>query len=142
MLHYETTIDEKQLNSLALAYMGDAVLEVYVRRHLLQKGTVKPHRLHAEATKYVSAKAQSQILFSFMDEGLLVEEEMAVVKRGRNAKSGSVPKNTDVVTYRHSTAFEALIGTLYLSGNKKRLEELIEKAFAYVEGRKGRVKDE
>ncbi|WP_059174109.1 Mini-ribonuclease 3 [Bacillus sp. FJAT-27445] len=142
MIHYETNIDEKQLNSLALAYMGDAVLEVYVRRHLLQKGTVKPHRLHTEATNYVSAKAQSQILFSLMEEELLTEEETAVVKRGRNAKSGSVPKNTDVVTYRHSTAFEALIGTLYLSGNLERLEELVEKSFEYVEGTKGRVKDE
>ncbi|CEG25234.1 Mini-ribonuclease 3 [Bacillus sp. B-jedd] len=142
MLQYETDIDEKQLNSLALAYMGDAVLEIYVRRHLLQCGRVKPHRLHADATRYVSAKAQSQILFYFLESEVLTEEELAVVKRGRNAKSGSVPKNTDVVTYRHSTAFEALMGSLYLAGNISRLEELIVKAFEYVEDRKGRVKDE
>jgi ribonuclease III family protein len=142
MLHYEIKIDEKQLNSLALAYMGDAVLEVYVRRHLLHSGRVKPHRLHVDATKYVSAKAQSQILFQFIAENVLTEEEVAIVKRGRNAKSGSVPKNTDVVTYRHSTAFEALIGSLFLSGNEERLEELVQKAFDYVEGGKGRDKDE
>lgn len=142
MLQYETAIDEKQLNSLALAYMGDAVLEIYVRRHLLQGGRVKPHRLHVDATRYVSAKAQSQVLFYFLENEVLTEEELAVVKRGRNAKSGSVPKNTDVVTYRHSTAFEALMGSLYLAGKITRLEELIVKAFEYVEDRKGRVKDE
>jgi ribonuclease III family protein len=142
MLEYETTIDEKQLNSLALAYMGDAVFEVYVRRHLLQAGTVRPHRLHVEATKYVSAKAQSRVLYFFLEEKFLTEEELAVVKRGRNAKSGSVPKNTDVVTYRHSTAFEALMGFLYLGGKIERLEEVIKAAFDYVEDMIGRKKDE
>ncbi|OCA81041.1 ribonuclease III [Bacillus sp. FJAT-27225] len=138
MLDYENKIDEKQLNSLALAYMGDAVFEVYVRQHLLQAGTAKPHRLHVEATKYVSAKAQSQVLFYFIERGFLTEEELAVVKRGRNAKSGSIPKNTDVVTYRHSTAFEALLGYLFLGRNINRLEELIKAAFGYVEDMKGR----
>lgn len=113
MLDYETTLDAKQLNSLALAYMGDAVFEVYVRRHLLQSGRVKPHHLHREGTRYVSAKAQCQILFQLMDHQSLNEDEMAVVMRGRNAKSGTVPKNTDVQTYRYSTAFEALMGYLY-----------------------------
>ena len=62
MLHYENKVDEKQLNSLALAYMGDAVLETYVRYHLIQNGQVKPNQLHKEATRYVSAKAQSSVL--------------------------------------------------------------------------------
>jgi ribonuclease III family protein len=137
MLHYESVIDEKQLNSLALAYMGDAVFECYVRLHLLQNGQVRPNQLHREATKYVSAKAQSAIAHSFLDEGVLSEEETAILKRGRNAKSGSIPKNTDVQTYRYSTAFEALIGSLYLSQNEKRLEELIKMAFQFVEEKKG-----
>jgi ribonuclease III family protein len=71
-----------------------------------------------------------------MDENLLSEEEMAVVKRGRNAKSGTVPKNTDVQTYHYSTAFEALMGFLYLTENTERLEELIVKSFEFVEKRK------
>lgn len=137
MLDYENTVDVKQLNSLALAYMGDAIFETYVRRHLLYNGQVRPHQLHRAGTKYVSAKAQCKILFQMMDEELLNEAEKAVVMRGRNAKSGTVPKNTDVQTYRYSTAFEALMGYLYLTGEKERLEELIRKAFYYVEDKKG-----
>lgn len=139
MLHYEHNVDAKQLNSLALAYMGDAVFEVYVRRHLLQSGKVKPHRLHREGTRYVSAKAQCQILFQMLDNEELTMDEIAVVKRGRNAKSATVPKNTDVQTYHYSTAFEALIGYLYLSGEEERLEQLIRKSFSHVEEMKGGV---
>jgi ribonuclease-3 family protein len=133
MLHYENNVDPKQLNSLALAYMGDAIFEVYVRRHLIQSGQVKPNQLHREGTRYVSAKAQCSILFKMLDNECLTKEEVAVVMRGRNAKSATVPKNTDVQTYHYSTAFEALMGYLYLIGNNDRLEELIEQAFSYVE---------
>jgi ribonuclease III family protein len=139
MLHYEQELDEKQLNSLALAYMGDAVFEIYVRHHLLQAGQVKPNQLHREATKFVSAKAQASILFYLMDQHLLTEYEMAVVKRGRNAKSGSVPKNTDVQTYRYGTGFEALIGYLYLSKNEARLEEMIKLSLTFIEGKEGGI---
>lgn len=141
MLQYEKHVDAKQLNSLALAYMGDSVFEIYVRRHLLQSGKVRPHFLHREGTKYVSAKAQCHILFQMMENELLTDEEKAVVMRGRNAKSGTIPKNTDVQTYRYSTAFEALMGYLYLTGAEKRLEELISKAFAFVEEKKGGPKE-
>lgn len=137
MLDDEVKVDANQLNGLALAYMGDAVFEIYVRRHLLQSGQVKTNQLHRLATKYVSAKAQCQILFRMMDHHLLNEDEMAVVMRGRNAKSYTVPKNTDVQTYHYSTAFEALMGYLYLSGQEDRLEELIILAFSYVEEQKG-----
>jgi ribonuclease III family protein len=133
MLNYENKVDAKQLNSLALAYMGDSVFEIYVRRHLLQSGKVRPNDLHRVGTKYVSAKAQCQILFRMMDDKLLNDDEIAEVKRGRNAKSGTVPKNTDVQTYNYSTAFEALMGYLYLTNKEERLEELILKAFTYVE---------
>jgi ribonuclease-3 family protein len=136
MLEYEDTVDVKQLNSLALAYMGDAIYETYVRRHLLYSGKVRPNQLHRTGTSYVSAKAQSKILFQMMDHKLLDEEELAVVMRGRNAKSGTVPKNTDVQTYHYSTAFEALMGYLYLTGKRERLEELIRRAFIYVDERK------
>jgi len=133
MLSNSQKVDEKQLNSLALAYMGDAVYEKYVRLHLLQSGKVRPNKLHREATKYVSAKAQAKIIHAFIDAQKLSDEEVAVLKRGRNAKSGTVPKNTDVQTYRYSTAFEALIGYLFLGGNEQRLEELIKAAFAIIE---------
>ncbi|MED4967569.1 Mini-ribonuclease 3 [Heyndrickxia coagulans] len=134
------TLDPKQLNSLALAYMGDAVYEEYIRHHVLLQGKTKPNRLHREAIRFVSAKAQAQVLKQMMNEDLLTEEETAVVRRGRNAKSSTVPKNTDVQTYRHSTAFEALIGYHYLSGSRERMEALIEKAIGIVEGQKGGVR--
>lgn len=137
MLHYESLVDEKQLNSLALAYLGDAVYEMYVRYHLLHSGQVRPNQLHREATNYVSAKAQASVVHQWLLDEILDEEETAVLKRGRNAKSGSIPRNTDVQTYRYSTAFEALIGYLYLSGNVERMEELIKKAFLFVEDKKG-----
>ncbi|WP_077210456.1 Mini-ribonuclease 3 [Bacillus dakarensis] len=137
MLEYDNKLDVKQLNSLALAYMGDAVFEIYVRRHLLQSGKVRPHQLHKEATGYVSAKAQAEIIHHFLDRQLLSDEEVAVVMRGRNAKSGSIPKNTDVQTYRYGTAFEALIGYLYLLNQADRLEELIVAAFELINEKKG-----
>ncbi|MGM0847142.1 MAG: Mini-ribonuclease 3 [Bacillota bacterium] len=119
-------IDAKQMNALALAYMGDAVYETYIRQFLLQSGRVKPNQLHRAATGYVSAKAQAAALWEISSRELLTEEELAIVRRGRNAKSGTIPKNTDVQTYRYSTAFEALIGYLFLQSRKERLEELIQ----------------
>ncbi|WP_332649129.1 Mini-ribonuclease 3 [Lysinibacillus sp. 54212] len=129
--------DVKQLNALALAYMGDAVLEQKVREHLLLSGRVKPNTLHREATKYVSAKAQSMIMHRFMDEDFLTEEELAVFRRGRNAKSGTVPKNTDVQTYRNSSGFEAVLGSLYLSGQLDRVYTIIDYAIEIIEQSKG-----
>jgi len=125
-----------ELNSLALAYMGDAVYEKYIRHHLLLKGAVKPNLLHRASTRFVSAKAQSKVIHYLLDAGVLSEEEQGVVRRGRNAKSGSVPKNTDVQTYRYSTAFEALIGYLFLSDRMQRVEEIIAMAINYTEEKK------
>lgn len=129
----EKSVDTIQLNSLALAYMGDAVYEVYIRHHLLHLGKTKPNKLHREATKYVSAKSQAKILKTFMELEILTEEECTIVRRGRNAKSGSVPKNTDVQTYNQSTGFEALIGYLYLNKQFSRMELIIEKAIETME---------
>lgn len=129
--------DVKQLNALALAYMGDAVLEQKVREHLLRIGRVKPNTLHREATKYVSAKAQSMIVYRLIEENYLTEDELAVFKRGRNAKSGSVPKNTDVQTYRNSSGFEAVLGSLYLLGELDRVYEIIDYAITIIEQSKG-----
>ncbi|MFD1708442.1 Mini-ribonuclease 3 [Siminovitchia sediminis] len=128
-------VEYKQLNSLALAYMGDAVYDVYIRSRLLESGKTKPYKLHVEATRYVSAKAQAYALKTIIENGFLTERELDVARRGRNAKSGTVPKNTDVQTYRHSTALEALIGWLYLAGDQDRLEALIEQVIAVIEER-------
>lgn len=129
----QPNVNYKQLNSLALAYMGDAIYDVFIRRHLLASGKTKPHRLHSEATRFVSAKAQAATLKTLIGQGCLKEKELEVVRRGRNAKSGTIPKNTDVQTYRHSTAFEALIGWLYLADERARLREIIDMAIDSVE---------
>lgn len=129
--------DVMQLNALALAYMGDAVLEQRIREHLLISGRVKPNTLHKEATKYVSAKAQSNVVHRMMEEEYLTEEELAVFRRGRNAKSGSVPKNTDVRTYKNSSGFEAVLGYLFLRDQHVRVNEIIDYAIEIVEEMKG-----
>ncbi|WP_026569027.1 MULTISPECIES: Mini-ribonuclease 3 [Sediminibacillus] len=127
--------DVKQMKSLTLAYMGDAVYEIYVRHHLISKGNVKPDQLHRSAVAFVSAKSQAKVINDWLEKDWLSTEEEGVVRRGRNAKSGTVPKNTDVQTYRYSTAFEALLGYLYLKGNTNRLEQLVAAAIAFVEGK-------
>ncbi|WP_443259677.1 Mini-ribonuclease 3 [Virgibacillus sp. L01] len=125
------------MKSLALAYMGDAVYEVHVREYLLQTGNVKPNQLHRSAISFVSAKAQAAVILHWLETELLSNEEKGVVSRGRNAKSGTVPKNTSVQAYNYSTAFEALIGYHYLQKNESRLEELITQAIQFSEGRRG-----
>lgn len=118
--------DIKQLNGTTLAYMGDAVMELFVREHLIRNGQVKPNKLHVSATKFVSAKAQAGMVVQLLEENFFTEEEVAVIKRGRNANQGTVPKNTDVQTYRHATSFEAIIGYLYLLNEHERLNALME----------------
>ncbi|KPU42652.1 mini-ribonuclease 3 [Oxobacter pfennigii] len=116
--------DVAALNPLVLAYIGDAVYEVYVRTHIILKEPQKSvHKLHTMSINYVKAHAQWEMVHKL--KGILTEEEQNIVRRGRNSKSGGVPKNADVVEYREATGFEALIGYLYLSGNIKRLEEII-----------------
>lgn len=113
---------------LVLAYIGDSVYEVYTRKKLLDKNPNLPaHKLHKENVKYVKAKAQSDAMEKI--EPLLSEQELGIYKRGRNAKSATVPKNADLVDYRRATGFEALIGFLELSGQTDRLFEIMETAF-------------
>jgi ribonuclease-3 family protein len=132
--------DVDQLNALALAYMGDAVYETAVRAHLLKAGRVRPNTLHRLSTAFVSAKAQAFVLKRFVEEGVLTETELAIMRRGRNAKSGSVPRNTDVQTYNFSTAFEAVLGWLYLKEEQERLDELIDYAITIAEEPRGVIK--
>lgn len=125
--------DYKQLNGIALAYLGDAVYEVYIRRHLIQKGLTKPTKLHHTATNFVSAKAQAALIDAMKAQKILTETEEEYFKRGRNAKSHTSAKNTSVLTYRISTGFEALMGYLSLSGQQERLDWLANWCIAQVE---------
>jgi ribonuclease-3 family protein len=108
----------QEINALTLAYLGDAVYELWVRTHLLSLGYEKVGELHKAAIGYVQAGAQAQILHRLMPE--LNDIELQVVLRGRNAK-GSCPRNVDVTTYRHATALECLIGYWQLEGRSERM---------------------
>ncbi|MBD1372387.1 ribonuclease III [Hazenella sp. IB182357] len=121
----------KEIAPQLLAYVGDAVYEIYVRYHLLARGVLKPSRLQKEAVRYVSASAQAFAIRAL--ENSLTEEEQWIFKRGRNAKTGSVPRNARVVDYRYSTGMEALIGFLYLSGAEERLDVVIKKILDKIE---------
>lgn len=113
---------------LVLAYIGDAVFEVYTRQKLLSIHPDMPaHKLHKENIRYVNAKAQSCGMEAVLP--LLTELELSVYKRGRNAKSATVPKHADLADYRRATGFEALLGYLNLSGQAERLNDIMEKAF-------------
>lgn len=125
-------LDVRQMKSLTLAYIGDAVYELYIREYLLGIGGIKPNDLHQQAITFVSGKAQAAVLFHWFDKEYLTEEEMGVVRRGRNAKSGSIPKNTSIQIYRYSTGFEALIGYHHLLDNTERLDVLLTDAVKFI----------
>ena len=113
------------MNVITLAYLGDSVYEVYIREYLISKGIVYVVDLQKEAIKYVSAKSQAKILDYLVNNNYISEEEVNIVKRGRNYKRDSHPKNTDIITYKKSTGFECLVGYLYLSKNINRLDEIM-----------------
>ena len=121
------------LNGLALAYVGDAIYETYIRDYLVHQGQTRPNQLHRMATHFVSAKAQAFLMHEMITAELLSEEEVTMFKRGRNAKSHTSAKNADITTYRISTGFEALMGYLHLSGKKERMEEIIHWCIQKVE---------
>ena len=118
-------MDLNLINVITLAYIGDAVYEVYVREYLINSGIAKVEELQKEAVKFVSAKSQCKILSYLMDNNLLTENELDIVKRGRNYKRTNHPKNTDIITYKMSSGFEAMIGYLHLNDEKERLNEIM-----------------
>jgi ribonuclease-3 family protein len=128
-----TKVDVNLINGIALAFEGDAVYSVYIRRHLIMQGKTKPNQLHQLSTRYVSAKAQAMLISEMLAEGILSEKEEDIYRRGRNANSQTKAKNADVVTYRMSTGFEAIIGYLHMTDQIERLEELIDWCIAFVE---------
>ena len=125
--------DYRQLNGIALAYLGDAAYEVYIRQHLLTKGISKPTKLQHIATHYVSAKAQAALIDLMKEDELLSDEEWSYFKRGRNANSHTHAKTTSVMTYRISTGYEAVMGYLKLAGKEERLAELAQWCIEQVE---------
>ena len=123
---YTKKIDNQEVNlqsPLIWAYVGDAVYELYIRNYLATTTKLKPHKLHIESIKYVKAKAQAQILQEL--HPMLTNDEQEIVRRARNTKNHHLPKNAEVSEYMYSTAFEGLIGYLYLTTQEQRLEEIL-----------------
>lgn len=126
LLDRKRSIEEvNQLSPLTWAYVGDAVYELYIRTYLTNTTRLKPHELHVKSIKYVKAKSQAEILQQL--EEILTEEEKEIVRRGRNTQTHHTAKNATVQDYMYATAFEALIGYLYLTKQDERLSEILEK---------------
>ncbi|OPJ54916.1 Mini-ribonuclease 3 [Alkalithermobacter paradoxus] len=117
---------------LVLAYMGDCIYELYVREYLINKyQNIKVNDLHKKAINFVKAKSQAMAIINIESE--LTEKEKSIVKRARNQKSNTVPKNADIIDYKYATAFEALIGYLHLNKENERMEHIINKAIEIID---------
>ena len=115
--------DVRSFSPLTLAYIGDAVYDLIIRTVVVEQGNKAANLLHRSTVKYVNAAAQAAIIEALSD--VLTQEELAVYKRGRNAKSHTAAKNASIEDYRKATGMEALIGYLYLSDRMDRILELI-----------------
>ena len=118
-------MNTKTINIQALALLGAAVFSLYIREELIKLGINNTQKMQKKIVEYVSAKGQVRELNNLIDKNFLTEEELDIVKRGRNNKKESHPKNTEITTYKKSTGFEALLGDLYIN-NKDRLKEILE----------------
>lgn len=123
-------IDIRTYSPLTLAYIGDAVYDLVIRTVVVERGNTSPNKLHKKAVTYVNAGIQARMIEALMEE--LTQEEQAVYKRGRNAKSYTTAKNATVMDYRKATGFEALCGYLYLTGKQERMLKLIKRAIELV----------
>ncbi len=126
MLFTDKKINPKEYSPLPLAYIGDSVYDLFIRTKVIEKGNRHVTDLHKESVKYVKAHSQAESIHTIEDK--LTEEEVRVLKWGRNAKS-TPPKNADVTDYRYATGFETLLGYLYLEGNADRLKEVMNMAY-------------
>lgn len=129
--------DEKEVKMMApltLAYMGDAVFETYIRNYLIQQSNLLVKELHKKAILYVKAKAQAEIVHQLEEQ--LTEEEWGIVKKGRNQKSATTPKNAELIDYKYATGFETLLGYLFFTGKIQRLIEIMEKSVAIINNSK------
>lgn len=124
-------MDTREINVKTLAYIGDVVYELYIREHVIENSREQVNKLHKKTIKYVSAKAQAKVVETIQNE--LTDEEKDIIRRGRNAEANTVPKNTDVITYKIATGFESLIGFLYLEKREERLKYIINKSIQIIE---------
>ncbi len=126
-------VNADSYSPLTLAYMGDCVYEMTIRTLLVSRGNAPVNTLNRKASNLAKASSQSRMISALIEAEALTEEEIAVYKRGRNAKSFSTAKNATVNDYRRATGYEALIGWLYLSGRSRRALEIIKLGFEAVD---------
>jgi ribonuclease III family protein len=126
-------VDYKLLNGTTLAYIGDSYYDLMIRKHLIDQEMTKVSELHKQSTKYVSSIAQASIINEWMTGDFLSQEEKDIVKRGRNSKINHSRQNVDILTYKHATSFESLIGYLYLTKQFERLDTIINQAIKLIE---------
>ena len=131
----KTKAEAKMMQPLVLAYVGDAIFELFIRNYLVNKKSGHVNEYHKESTYYVRAGAQSEKVHAL--EAGLTDEEWTIVKRGRNQKSATVPKNADLTDYKYATGFEALLGYLFYTGDYERLITIMGKATEIIECNKG-----
>ncbi len=122
-----------EVSGSALAYLGDAIWSLKVREYLIEKGYARAKDLQTKSVKFVSAKAQAAFYYKLEEEKFFTEQELEIFKRGRNFKSDSVPKNTDVATYRVSTGFEAVLGYWFMEKMMDRIDLCWDKVKTMVE---------
>lgn len=128
--------DISNISPAIMAYLGDALYEAVIRRYLItEKGIRKPRLLHQSAVQLVRADTQARIVH--LIEGELEPEEAEVIRRGRNMKTGHVPPKVSPIVYRYSTAWETLMGYLYLTGRQDRMEALIQRGIALIAAGEG-----
>lgn len=124
------------LNGSALAYVGDAVYEMYVREYVLHQGITQPNKLHKAAVKYVEASGQAYIIKKWLEtDDILTAQEIEFYRRGRNHKANTKARNASIGDYRQATGFEALIGWLHLTQQTERERFLIELAIRTINER-------
>lgn len=131
-----TPLDEqtvRMMNPLKLAYLGDAVFETYIRMYLINHVVMTPNEMSKKAVQYVKAASQARLINGI--KSYLTEDEWTLVKRGRNQKSSSVPKNALLSDYRYATGFETLIGYLHLLNQEARIIEIIGLGIELLENR-------
>lgn len=119
-------MNTKTINIQVLALLGDAIFTLYIREKIIKSGINNANTIQKKVASYVSARGQVDILKKLIDQNILTEEEIDIIKRGRNNKNDNHPKNTKILTYKLSTGFEALLGSLYYD-DKSRLQEILDK---------------
>ncbi|SDW89160.1 ribonuclease-3 family protein [Marininema mesophilum] len=123
--------ETKEMNPLLLAYLGDAIYELFIRYHLVKRSDIRPKEVHDEAIRFVAAPAQARGVRAVEEQ--LTDEEWEVLKRGRNAKSGGVPKSAKPSEYRYATGLETLVAHWYLTGQTERLTEMMKRMIQVLE---------